>query len=152
MNNIIKRETEGKFMMDEAIRGNEIIDINANKTLYSTLNTEDFPCFAALMSAGFDFSELQCKVDFKPYEENGLSIYFSYRFDGYGDFIPMETIHIKDVENGLEAWVLTEISYACVKELPRFYNLLIKTLPHGECMMKQLEKIQTTLDGILDLA
>ena len=48
--------------------------------------------------------------------------------------------------------VLTEISYACVKELPRFYNLLIKTLPHGECMMKQLEKFMGTFEGILDLA
>ena len=150
--NSIKNEGTVKMMMDDAIRGKEIIDTNVNKTLYSTLNTEDFPCFAALMSAGFDFPDLQCKVNFKPYKKKGISIYFAYRFEGYGDFIPMETIHIKEVENGLEAWMLTEISYACVKELPRFYDLLIKTLPHGECMMEQLEKIQTTLDGILDLA
>lgn len=56
--NSIKNEGTVKMMMDDAIRGNEIIDINANKTLYSALNIEDFPCFAALMSAGFDFPDL----------------------------------------------------------------------------------------------
>lgn len=142
-----------KSMIKETIRGKEIIDTKANKSLYSTLNAEDFPCFAALMSAGFELPDLQCKVDFKPYSrsKNGLSIYFSYRFDGCGEFIPMETIHIKDIEDGLEAWVLTEISYACVKESPKFYNSLIKTLSHGECMMKQLEKFIAMFDGILDL-
>lgn len=154
MNKISKKETTGKTakgMKDKSIKGKDIINTVKCDTLYSTLNTDEFPCFAALMSAGFEFTDLQCRVEFAPYGDydDGISIYFSYRFEGYGDFIPMESIHIKDLEDGLEAWILTEISYACVRESPKFYNQLIKTLPHGECMMEQIELFNDTLNRII---
>jgi hypothetical protein len=131
---------------------NEIIDTSECTTLYSTLYAECFPCFAALMSAGINFPDLKCKVDLKPYKKNGVSLYFSYKFDGFGEYIPMETMHIERLEKELEAWILTEVSYACVKDIPEFYSSLISTLPYGESAIEQLGQLLDIFYDIFDIA
>lgn len=152
--NITNKTTNNTLEMitEDFLNENEIINTRECKTLYSTLYAEYFPCFAALMSAGINLPDLKCKVDLKPYEKKGVSIYFSYKFDGFGDYIPMETIHIEEIEKGLEVWMLTEVSYACVKELPEFYSSLISTLPYGECAMTKLGQLIDDFSDIFDLA
>lgn len=128
---------------DETLVAEGIVEIQEGKTLNLMLEPMCFPCFASLVSAGFEIPEILCRVEFKNDHSDksiGTCIKFSYKFEGYGDYVLIRSMPAAYLNEELSFSQLKSFAYNLVEDVPAFYHHLIKNLPHAGHIVEKMEK------------
>lgn len=139
---------------DETLAADGIVEIQDGETLNLMLEPMCFPCFASLLSAGFEIPEILCRVEFKNDHSDrriGTCIKFSYKFEGYGDYVLIRSMPAAYLNEELTFSQLKNFAYNLVEDVPAFYLHLIKNLPHARYIVEKMEKTREIFASVTSI-